>query len=353
MNIEPRQTPRRETECRPPRAASPFRAIIRFSVFLLMLVLWWYVTIPQQPMTGSGGDPGPGSAQSGGAGSGDHGDGPGSGEQGDGSGSGEQGDGPGADRQGEGSGGGAKETAAAPDKTGSSANGNTHAGGAAPAAPELPEELSESKPQVVHTLSQEPEAAPRGGDKRASGRSGASGDSGYRGFYGVTVSARAKVLFLVDMSGSMSGPRMATLKQELKKALGLEQGGKRPSGGSFIIIGFDHQTIKFPAEGMARYRDSKSMQKAEEFIDCQLNARGGTAMTPAWQLALQEAKKNHIGVIYFLTDGEGELTTEGLLALLSQAGLPKLVVNCIAIGRDQVFMKEVAEKRKGKYVYCP
>lgn len=356
MNIEGYPASRPAAEHRPSRADSPLRPLLGFLLLLLLLVLWWFLTIPKQPTAGSGGGTGTGSAPSGeGAGSGDHGNGPGSGERGAGPGSGQQGDGTGAGKQGDGTG----STAPAPGDAGQGAGGaqtgdaSRNDGGEAAAAAAPPQE--EAKPQpVVHAFRSDPPPKARsGGDRRESGRTGVSGSSGYRGFYGLKVSTQAKVLFLVDTSGSMAGPRIATLKQELKKALGLDRSGKRPSAGSFIIIGFNSDTIKFPAEGMAHYGNKQEMAKAEEFIDIGLHAGGGTAMTPAWQEALQEAKTHQISAIYFLTDGEGELTTGSLLALIDQAGLPKLAVSCIAIGHDQSYMREVAKKRGGKYVYFP
>ncbi len=360
MSIDRRFDPRLEIR-RPPEAPRhPARPYIFLLFGILLLFLWaWWTRPAAPPPTGTAGvaqTAGGGLGSGSGSGGSDHGNGPGSGDRGDGPGAGEQGEGRGGGGSDSGSGSSSGSHVAA-DSNGAAltASANGSSGGGVEHAPEAPPKTRAMPFQAVNP---EPAAA---AVKAAPGAA-----EGRRGFYGVEVSGTGRVLFLVDISGSMGGPsqeersktKMDILQFELRKAIcggpALTEQSYRRSG-SFFIIGFDHQQIQFPDANLCRYRDRKAMAAAMEFIDQKIAPRGGTLMRPAWAKAAVLIREQNIRTVYFLTDGEDNngLGADELLAFLGKEIPRMVVVHCIAIGHDQEFMRKVADERKGKYVYRP
>lgn len=367
MNINEQFDPRRELHTPPEPARHPVRPYLFWLFGLLLLVLWaWWTQLAVPPaewativMTTSPTAAAP-RALTPGTGTGDGGNGPGAGQQGEGRGAGGKADGirqtvpsPAA------SGGGTPEAESAPAGGQAANEAGNGSGNSANALP--PEQPPRSRAVPFEAVRQE---EPAMAQSPAAPSSGAA--EGRRGFYGVDVSDAGRVLFLVDMSGSMGTPsaeepgktRIMILKQELKKAIcggpALSETSYRRSGG-FLIEGFDHEQIQFPESEICRYHDRKAMAKAMEFIDRTLMPRSGTLIRPAWMKAAELIRKHNIRTVYFLTDGEDNmgLGAEELLTILRKELPRTVVVHCFAIGHDQDFMRKVAEARKGKYVYRP
>ena len=189
--------------------------------------------------------------------------------------------------------------------------------------------------------------------------SGVSGIAG-SGFYGVRAGSNARVLFLVDMSGSMGGrasgengkTQMDVLKNELYKSIfgsAKKIGKANWQQGGFIIAAFDDMTKVFPEKKICRYKDKNNMKEAAKFI-ASIYPRGGTGFKQAWKNSVKLIKENDIDIVYFLTDGAGDADDKWILELLKKEVSKKLVVNCISLGADRKFMEKIAKKRKGKYV---
>ncbi len=161
------------------------------------------------------------------------------------------------------------------------------------------------------------------------------------------------------MSREQRGKQLIdVLRMELKKAIyggpTITDATYRRRGG-FIIIGFDHEHRKFPRQGLCRYRDRGGLKEASQFIENDLEARGGTLMRPAWAEAVEQINANKIDTVYFLTDGYDNqgMSADELLELLKKHISRRVTVHCFALGADQSFMRKVAETRNGRYIFLP
>lgn len=289
-----------------------------------------------------------------GSGTGNGGDGPGSGEKGDGRGQGGAGNSPHQAAEGTGQ-SGPTVSAHSTGARGQSSETASASPSPVPAPEAPPVSLSEALKRQPQTGPSAPQVGSKGGDV-----------SGRKGFYGAEVSEKERSLFIVDVSGSMGSmsreipgkTSSQVLRMELKKAL---FGGQAPTEktyqrrGGFIIIAFDNSTNVFPADGICTYRKRKNIAEANDFIDNKLHPSGGTVMQPAWALAVKLVDKYNIDTVYFLTDG---LDSQGfsdsvLLPMLKKCRNRRLKVNCIALRIDQEFMKKIAAATKGQYIYIP
>jgi len=104
-------------------------------------------------------------------------------------------------------------------------------------------------------------------------------------------------VFVVDISGSMSGGKMDAAKQALKSALhGLVPGDR------FHLIAFDDR-LEFFAPQLTPY-DDRSLARGDRWIEG-LHPRGGTQMLPAIQAALDgDTPEGRLRSVLFITDGQ-------------------------------------------------
>jgi hypothetical protein len=104
-------------------------------------------------------------------------------------------------------------------------------------------------------------------------------------------------VFVIDRSGSMSGPKMGAAKLALKSALHGLQAGDR-----FNLISFSNDMESY-ATGFTEYTQ-KSLEKADIWID-KIQARGGTEMLPAIKEALSEVRlEGRSYSVLLITDGQ-------------------------------------------------
>lgn len=104
-------------------------------------------------------------------------------------------------------------------------------------------------------------------------------------------------VFVVDISGSMGGTKMAAAKLALKTALH----GLLPQD-RFLLIAFDDRVEHFKTRFVAV--SDGSLAEADRFVD-QLRARGGTVMAPALAAALTPpAVAGRQRSVLFITDGQ-------------------------------------------------
>ena len=138
---------------------------------------------------------------------------------------------------------------------------------------------AEAEPTFNH-----PPVAEEGPDSELAGE----GRNGY--YYGLPLHAQ-RIVFVLDTSGSMEGPRIVAAKRELAKAInGL------PESVEFSVVVFNRWTNSWQRELVPA--DDKRKHSAIEFIDRQL-PQANTASFDALQAALVYDTE----AIYFLSDG--------------------------------------------------
>ena len=327
-----------------------WRTLIIFSVMLSFVCFWAFCCrgCIDNSAHGIGFGSGGGS---------DFGTGPGSGNAGDGPGAGKKGDNKGKFAQAQGTAGIGKD--AKPAGTANPSSGQYAIDGApdTPAAP-----LLTQPPLHIESIAQE--VTPPTPVKVVAKIQTGGAPQGRKGFYGVSVKASARVLYIVDCSGSMGAQsqeipgktRIDVMKMELKKAIFGNRASKYSSGG-FSIVKFESNATSYPPKkkGLCKYSDQKRMKEAEEFID-QMFDTGGTMMKTAWSAALEIIKKSNVDTVNFLTDGEpgDNFDPAWLQQAVKKAKLRgRLTVNCISIGGHRGLMKKIAEDFKGSYVVIP
>ena len=180
------------------------------------------------------------------------------------------------------------------------------------------------------------------------------------GFYGVEVRSGKRVVFLVDVSGSMGagtpegGSRLEVMKRELKQAVSSAAGsanriGAARESGSFRVWAFSSGLQFFPEREPCRFRDRSAVGRLNRFADS-LGAGGSTNMLMAWKKILELTEREPVDTVYFLSDGDPSDCSEAELRRLLTR-LPKdMVVHCFAIGRNSPLLREIAAAHSGRYV---
>ncbi len=158
-----------------------------------------------------------------------------------------------------------------------------------------------------------------------------------------------EVIFVIDTSGSMSGPSIIQAKQALKLALDRLKPGDR-----FNIIQFNSYTDKlfhFP-QPLSHH----ALRQAYLYVDS-LEAQGGTEMAPALRAALLKQgnntnEKNYdVRQVIFLTDGS--IGNEDALfnIIQSQLGDSRLFTIGIGSAPNSHFMHRAAKFGRGTHTY--
>lgn len=108
--------------------------------------------------------------------------------------------------------------------------------------------------------------------------------------------APLELLFVIDVSGSMSGTSIEQARRALLQ--GLERLG---AGDRFNVVAFNHGVIPFHPEPLPATPDN--LEAGRRFVSS-LQANGGTEMLPALRLALsQQRAVEHLRYVVLLTDG--------------------------------------------------
>ncbi|MGH8241708.1 MAG: VWA domain-containing protein, partial [Steroidobacteraceae bacterium] len=157
---------------------------------------------------------------------------------------------------------------------------------------------------------------------------------------------KREVLFIIDTSGSMSGPSIDQARQALR--LGVE---RLAPGDSFNIIRFsnDATSLFLTARAVAE----RTRTRAAEFID-DLVADGGTEMRAALELAFamppsQEALRQ----IVFITDGSVSNEAELIGLIRQRLADARLFTVGIGAAPNAYFMREAAAAGRGSYTFIP
>jgi len=158
-----------------------------------------------------------------------------------------------------------------------------------------------------------------------------------------------EVIFVIDTSGSMSGPSIVQAKQALNLAL-----NRLKPGDGFNIIQFNSYTDKlfhFP-QPISHH----ALRQAHQYVDS-LEAQGGTEMAPALRAALLKQgnntnEKNYdVRQVIFLTDGS--IGNEDALfnIIQSQLGDSRLFTIGIGSAPNSHFMHRAAKFGRGTHTY--
>ncbi|WP_172597694.1 marine proteobacterial sortase target protein [Sulfuriflexus mobilis] len=156
--------------------------------------------------------------------------------------------------------------------------------------------------------------------------------------------AAREFIFVIDVSGSMSGDSIAQAKAALK--LALERLSTRDR---FNIIWFNHgYGSLFPD---ARVATSLRVAHAERFVE-QLHANGGTEMLPALKRALTIRNDfNSLRQVIFLTDGAVGNEDQLFQTINIHLGNNRLFTIGIGSAPNSYFMRKAAERGRGTFTY--
>ena len=152
------------------------------------------------------------------------------------------------------------------------------------------------------------------------------------------------VVFVLDISGSMSGTSIEQAKDSLITALdGLS------SIDRFNIIWFNDQTDRLFDKAVTATTQYKNT--AKRFI-YNLEAGGGTEMLPALKLALSEQKEfTRFKQVIFLTDGNISNEAELFKVINRQLGDNRLFTIGIGSAPNAYFMRKAANIGRGTFTY--
>ena len=153
-----------------------------------------------------------------------------------------------------------------------------------------------------------------------------------------------EVIFILDVSGSMSGTPIKQARASLIQALSRLKPEDR-----FNIIWFNDRTERLYPQAVPAKRES--IQQASVVINS-LAANGGTVMLPALALALSEQPgMSHVRQIVFLTDGNVDNERELFGLIKQQLGENRLFTVGIGSAPNSYFMRKAARAGRGTFTH--
>ena len=166
-------------------------------------------------------------------------------------------------------------------------------------------------------------------------------------YYGLPVRGR-RLVFVVDVSGSMAGPRLAMARRELSNVI-----GKLPPTSEFSIVAFDHRVTVWQPKLVPASPANKDA--ATQYIG-HLQPGGSTDTYDALDAAFHFDAE----AIYFLTDGKptcGRVVDPAKIAALAMQANRSRRLSIYTIGIApgppgslfDTFLKTLAEQNYGSY----
>jgi Ca-activated chloride channel family protein len=153
-----------------------------------------------------------------------------------------------------------------------------------------------------------------------------------------------EVIFVVDVSGSMSGPSIEQARRALLFALGRLEPGDR-----FNILRFNHETHALFER--ATPVSPGALETASHFVET-LRADGGTDMLPALELALgSDSGGTPIRQVVFVTDGSVGNEQQLFGAIDRGLGRSRLFTVGIGSAPNGHFMSGAAKLGRGTHTY--
>ncbi len=153
-----------------------------------------------------------------------------------------------------------------------------------------------------------------------------------------------EVLFVLDRSGSMGGDSMQQARNALRACLRALNPGDR-----FNIFPFDNHVEQFSPQ--ARPFTQEAIDESDTYID-QIDARGGTEILKALQLAFQQPRDpEYLRVVVFLTDGA--VSNEDQVVRQLRKSLNEARVYAFGIGSavNRFLLDKLAEVGRGCVEY--
>lgn len=179
------------------------------------------------------------------------------------------------------------------------------------------------------------------GDGMGIGAGGGGG--GAASFFGVEARG-SRFAYIVDISGSMRGEKMAAMKSELGESI-----KSMLEHMSFIVIFFQSDAV--PLGDRTRWMDSTEAGKrwALEKIAA-VESAGGTMPWPAFEIVL--GQKPAPDAIYFMTDGIFDPIVADQLAVRN-TGSRKIPIHCISFvdKSAEELMRKIAADSGGTYAH--
>ncbi len=171
------------------------------------------------------------------------------------------------------------------------------------------------------------------------GGSGAGGTS----FFGREARGR-RFGFIVDVSGSMEGEKLAMLKRELSSAI-----NKLPENAQFVILPFESGVRNFMLGGKYAQATSKNKQAALREIEG-LTAAGGTEPFGGFLTALNLRPRPD--AIYFMTDGQFNNDVPEKIRSLMRGGRNVPIHGiCLMDNSSEEMMRKIASMSEGTYTF--
>lgn len=183
-----------------------------------------------------------------------------------------------------------------------------------------------------------------GGDITGSGGEGLGGTGGGGGasFFGVEAKGN-RFAYVVDISGSMEGPRIEALRRELSTSI-----NRLLETSSVYIVTFASEA-KVLGTGKGWVETSSSGRKRVLTEVAGIQPSGGTIPYPAFELLFELRPRPD--AIYFMTDGEfGDEMADQIIALNARTRIP---IHCICLGskEGENVMKKIAKLSRGTYTF--
>ena len=177
--------------------------------------------------------------------------------------------------------------------------------------------------------------------------SAAAASPGTPTYYGLAIQAR-RIVFVLDISGSMGGPRIMAVKREVLQTI-----DALPEDAAFSIVVFSDHALTWQRSLKPA---TPAVKKAARNFVLELYAGGHTAAYDALEAAFQFDAE----AVYFLSDGApnaGKIPAPAaILAAVTQANRTRrITINTIGIapgepgGPLDTFMKTLAEQNFGVY----
>ena len=157
------------------------------------------------------------------------------------------------------------------------------------------------------------------------------------------VATGRRFCIVADTSGSMDGPKLEYVKEEI-----LETVGSMKATARFQIVFFSSRAIPYPERNWLHPR--KEYEKLGTWLK-ELYASGGTQPMTAFQVAF--ALEPAPDAIFFMTDGLFPTRVVDDVAALQRTTRKQVVIHtiCFLDNTAEVLMKEIARNSGGKYRY--
>jgi hypothetical protein len=186
-----------------------------------------------------------------------------------------------------------------------------------------------------------PSGGASGGSPAISALSGGGGSLGQGASFMGLHAKGTRFCIIADCSGSMEGPKLQHVKEEVLETLSTMSTRAR-----FQLIFFNSRAIPFPESGWRHPRRDRA--EVASWLQT-LSAGGGTNPTPAFREAFQLSPPPD--AIFFMTDGLFEDQVVGEVAVLNQRSGRKVQINTISFmdTSSEQLMRAIAQNSGGRY----